>query len=144
MKPKRIGFRDRRVIEYENRIRELLSKATWLNDTGSFIPPQEISDYLCRARVGLALSAEEGPMAACVEYLLSGLPVVSTPSLGGRDVFFDERFVKVVEPDPHAVSEGVEALARLQIDPQVSEKCEYVILLIKNHARTKVCLNQAG
>ena len=41
--------------------------------------------HLNRARVGLCLSAREGAMFASMEYLLSGLPIVTTPSMGGRD-----------------------------------------------------------
>ena len=103
--------------EYVLGIRELLKDAIWLNDVDSFIPPSEISMHLNRARVGLALSAEEGPMAACMENFLSGLPVVSTPSLGGRDVFFDEEYVAVVDPDAESVAKGVTELIEKNISP---------------------------
>jgi hypothetical protein len=33
-------------------------------------------------------------MLASVEYMLCGLPQVSTPCRGGREPFFDERFVQ--------------------------------------------------
>jgi hypothetical protein len=33
-----------------------------------------------------------------MEYLMSGLPVVSTLSLGGRDYFFDDDFVRIAGP----------------------------------------------
>jgi len=72
---------------------------------------------LSRARVGLCLSSEEGAMFASIEYLLCGLPVVSTPNLGGRDFFFDKDFSAKVEPSPSAVAEGVYALIEKNIDP---------------------------
>jgi glycosyltransferase involved in cell wall biosynthesis len=49
-------------------------------------------------------------MYASAQYLLSGLPVVSTPSLGGRDVFFDDRYTAIVEADSRAIKQGVEDL----------------------------------
>jgi glycosyltransferase involved in cell wall biosynthesis len=70
----------------------------------------EVNDCLNQCRVGLCLSEVEGAMYASVQYLLSGLPVVSTKSRGGRDVFFDEDYVKIVEDNPDAVAEGVEEL----------------------------------
>jgi len=73
---------------------------------------------LSRARVGLCLSSEEGAMFASIEYLLCGLPVVSTPNLGGRDFFFDKEFSLQVEPSVKAVAEGVDALIDKNIDPQ--------------------------
>jgi len=72
---------------------------------------------LSKARVGLCLSSEEGAMFASIEYLLCGLPVVSTPNMGGRDFFFDEDFSRIVDPTPEAVLAGVEDLIALKIDP---------------------------
>jgi glycosyltransferase involved in cell wall biosynthesis len=46
-------------------------------------------------------------MLASIQYLLAGLPVVTTPSLGGRDVFFDPAHSLTVKPDPAAVAAGV-------------------------------------
>lgn len=100
------------------RIREQLKHATLLNDSNQFIPPIEISKHLSRAKVGLCLSAEEGPMAACIEYLLTGLQVVSTKSLGGRDVFFDDEYVKVVDDTPEAVAAAVKELAKRDVAPE--------------------------
>lgn len=48
----------------------------------------EISEVFSKSKCGLALSKEEGGMLAATEYLLCGLPVVSTPSIGGRDIYY--------------------------------------------------------
>ncbi len=56
-------------------------------------------------------------MFASMEYLLAGCPVVSTPSLGGRDFFFDNRYVEIVDPTPEAVLEGVNRLRKKRLDP---------------------------
>ena len=42
------------------------------------------------SQVGLCLSKSEGAMFASIEYLLCGLPIVSTKSVGGRDIFFTD------------------------------------------------------
>lgn len=49
----------------------------------------EIAEVFSKSKCGLALSKEEGGMLAATEYLLCGLPVVSTPSIGGRDVYYN-------------------------------------------------------
>ncbi len=49
-------------------------------------------------------------MLASGEYLLSGLPIVSTPSIGGRHIYFDEEFCLVVPADPSSVAEAVDAM----------------------------------
>lgn len=72
--------------------------------------PKAVNDWLARASVGLCLSAAEGAMYASIEYLLAGLPIVSTPSRGGRDVFFDPDYCIITAPEPRAVREAVEAL----------------------------------
>jgi hypothetical protein len=59
------------------------------------------------ARVGLALSHVEGVMRASMEYLLSGLPIVSVSSIGGRDAFLDPSVSLTVEPTAEAVRDAV-------------------------------------
>ncbi len=49
--------------------------------------------------------------------MLCGLPVVSTPSLGGRDVFFDDRFCVIAEDNAEAVAAAVRDLADRDVDP---------------------------
>lgn len=79
------------------------------------ISTKNISEHLAMARVGLILSKEEGACWAACEYLLSGLPVVSTKSKGGRDVLFDDEYVKVVDDTPEAVEEGVKEMINRHI-----------------------------
>jgi len=66
---------------------------------------------------GLALSAMEGGMYASAEYLLCGLPVVTTPSLGGRDEFFHPDYVETVAAEPAAVEAGVARFLAREPDP---------------------------
>jgi glycosyltransferase involved in cell wall biosynthesis len=77
----------------------------------------EINSVYNRSRVGLGLSESEGAMLASVEYMLAGLPMVSTPCRGGRELFFDDRFVVTVPPSAEAVAAGVAELSRRNLDP---------------------------
>ncbi|MBC2835939.1 glycosyltransferase family 4 protein [Paragemmobacter straminiformis] len=65
---------------------------------------------LGRASVGLCLSAEEGPMRASIEYMLCGLPVVTTPARGGRLEFLAGPHLKVAAPTAQDVAEAVASL----------------------------------
>ena len=78
---------------------------------------KDITKCLNECRVGLCLSAVEGAMYAAGQYLLSGLPVVSTKSLGGRDVFFDDGYVAIVEATPDSVKRGVDELISQNVSP---------------------------
>lgn len=82
------------------------------------LTPKEISDYYNIHKVGVILSDKEGACYASVEYLLSGLPVVSTVSIGGRDVFLDNRFCRTVKSTSNAVYNAVEELRSLNISPE--------------------------
>ncbi len=104
--------------EYARQIDALLPHATWLSRPDHTIPPRDVPSLLNQARVGLCLSKEEGPMAASMEYMLCGLPIVSTRSLGGRDVFFDPEYVRIVDDDPDAVADGVREMIARDIDPE--------------------------
>ncbi len=77
----------------------------------------EIAELVSQARVGLCLSAVEGAMYAATVYLLCGLPVVSTASLGGRDEWFDTRYVRVVSDEPAAIAAAVGELTKRRFDP---------------------------
>jgi|APTNR8051073442_1049403.scaffolds.fasta_scaffold00013_70 glycosyltransferase involved in cell wall biosynthesis len=76
----------------------------------SDLPSHQVAGVLQRSCTGLILSEEEGACYASSEYLLSGLPVVSTPSRGGRDVFFTSTNSLIVEPTEEAVARGVDRL----------------------------------
>lgn len=78
---------------------------TYINS--DHLTPQHVVRVLCASRVGLALSAGEGGCRASGEYLLCGLPVVSTPSTGGRDIWYDSDNSIICEPTPPAVREAV-------------------------------------
>ncbi len=105
------------------------------------IPPEQLSENLCKAHCGLCLSYLEGANYASIEYLLSGLPVVSVPSIGGRDVFFDPTYCFIVDNTPESVAEGVIRTKSLGISPQqirentlkkMREHRERFIALIQN------------
>ncbi|MFN7987382.1 MAG: hypothetical protein U0529_07920 [Thermoanaerobaculia bacterium] len=107
---------------YVRSVREILPGAHWFNDPlaadyRSF-GGEEINDAVNQARVGLCLSAVEGAMLASVQYLLAGLPVVSTASRGGRDEFFDPEYVRIVADEPEAVAAGVRELASCPVPPE--------------------------
>lgn len=77
----------------------------------------QLRAVLSQARCGLLLSEVEGPNNATMEYFLCGLPLVTTPSAGGRDALYDPRHVTVVPPEPEAVEAAVAAYARAAPDP---------------------------
>ena len=56
-------------------------------------------------------------MLSAGEYLLSGLPIVSTHNIGGRDVFFDDYNSVSVRAEPQVVAQAVTDLAKLRRDP---------------------------
>lgn len=98
-----IGSYKPEEIDYYTQSREILRHATYKEKVWG----TQVSNYMNMAQVGLCLSDLEGAMFVSTEYLLSGLPVVSTPSLGGRDIYYQEDYAKIVEPDAEAVAEAV-------------------------------------
>lgn len=108
---------------YFRALRQRMPNMVPLNEdpqTGQYrwFDPQAMCRAYNAARVGLCLSQLEGGNYATTEYMLCGLPVVSTPSQGGRDVFFDPEVTRVVPPDPRAVAEAVAELIALRIPPR--------------------------
>lgn len=105
------------------RVRALLPHAHFANhDPGGRhyrnLAPSQVNQLLAQAETGLCLSAVEGATRAAMEYLLAGLPVVTTPSVGGRDRYFVGGYVRTVSSDPDAVAHAATELANLQLDRQ--------------------------
>ncbi len=100
-------------------VRAALPNATFVNEEGGerfgWLSQASVNLWLNRAAIGLALSAVEGANFASIEYLLAGMPVVSTVSRGGRDRYFDAADCIVCEADPRQVGEAVRALRARQI-----------------------------
>jgi hypothetical protein len=76
----------------------------------------EIATLLPRAHCGLILSEVEGQNRAVSEYLLSGLPVITTPCVGGRDRLLSPANSIIVEPTPEAVASAVKFIKENQFD----------------------------
>lgn len=103
-------------------IRRRFGRAHWFNhpEGGDYrsLTPNEINRCLNLCHVGLCLSAVEGANFASIQYLLCGLPVVSTRSRGGRDVFFQGDHFILVEDEADAVRRGVQTALRRRLDPE--------------------------
>ncbi len=108
--------------DYTREAQRLLAHACYFNhDTaGKYrtLSSTEVTRALHACRVGLCLSAQEGAMYASAQYLLAGLPVVTTPSEGGRDEFFDPAYVRTVAPEPGAVAGAVQELVSAGLAPE--------------------------
>jgi len=96
-----------------------LSYANWSAETGiQNLAADAVRGVVSRARCGLLLSAAEGPNNASMEYFLCGLPLVTTPGAGGREVMYDPRHVVFVEPAPSAVEAAVRRFRSEAPDPE--------------------------
>ena len=108
------GF-DGNASPHETEVRRMLPNAHYLNyeyGKGRHVRLEKpaIAREINRARCGLCLSADEGMMRASMEYLMCGIPVVSTHSLGGRDRYYHEPYAVLVADDARAVAEAVTKL----------------------------------
>jgi hypothetical protein len=77
----------------------------------------DINNILNQSHCGLALSKKEGAMLASMEYQLAGIPVVTTPSIGGRDILLDKAHTIWVEGDPDKIAAAVETFVKSPPDP---------------------------
>lgn len=101
---------------YVRSVRDGLPRAEFANlDSGRFMGDAEVATAVNQAKVGLCLSAAEGGMYAATEYLLCGLPVVSTVSQGGRDHWFGPHCARIVMDNAPAVAQGVKDLLELDL-----------------------------
>jgi hypothetical protein len=107
-------------MDYAHQLKRDFEKAHFFNlESGAYrlLGHQDLNRCLNQCQVGLCLSDAEGAMYASGQYLLSGLGVVSTPSRGGRDCFWDARIAITVEATAEAVRDGVAEIKGRRLDP---------------------------
>ena len=106
---------------HETEVRRLLPNASYINHeqgNGRYVALDKsaIAREINRARCGLCLSADEGVMRASIEYLMCGIPVVSTHSLGGRDRYYQEPYALLVADDAQAVADAVIEIGKRKLN----------------------------
>lgn len=105
------------VVGNPNSANELpdIPPARYINNVP--LPSNEVQIKLNQAKVGLILSDIEGACFASSEYLLCGLPVVSTTSRGGRSIWYNSYNSIICDADPDAVNQSVQKLIEAKPDP---------------------------
>ena len=78
----------------------------YLNDNP--LPLEEVCKKINQSYVGLMLSETEGACFSSSEYLLCGIPIISTKSFGGREFWYNDHNSIIVEPDPKKIAQAVE------------------------------------
>lgn len=83
----------------------------------AWMPPEAVRDVYRASHAALALSAREGAMFACMEYLMCGLPVVTARNRGGRNRYLTAYNSRFVSPRPEAVARAVAEFVAAPSDP---------------------------
>jgi glycosyltransferase involved in cell wall biosynthesis len=107
--------------DFGQQLRQIIPDTRIVNDTlppNTWLSPAEVNACYNRANVGLALSKEEGAMLVSMEYMLAGLPVVTTLNNGGRDYYLDGRFTLHVPDDPAEIKTAIDTFVTQQISPE--------------------------
>jgi glycosyltransferase involved in cell wall biosynthesis len=73
----------------------------------SRLTTHQVVDVYNQSLVGGIFSEKEGACFSSSEYLLCGLPVISTPSEGGRDIWYNKCNSIICDPTESAVQEAV-------------------------------------
>jgi len=84
-----------------------------IDDKYTKLQVDEINSILNKSKVGLILSKMEGSPRVVVEYLLCGLPVVTTMADCGRWEFLNESNCVIVEDNEESVKNGVKKAIEL-------------------------------
>ncbi len=123
-------------LAYGKELRDMMPQAVITGEQTRYHYGPAMVRLLNEAKVGLILSAVEGGNYATTEYLLCGLPVVSTGNLGGRNEWLDPEFCRIVPPDEQCVAAAVKELISRRIPPQ--EIRERTLAKMTEH-RAKFC-----
>ena len=91
-----------------------------INEAGKHLTKKEICEIINESNCGLCLSREEGACYSSSEYLLCGVPVVSTRSRGGRDVWYTEENSIICTDSEEGVKEAVEEAQKITWNAELS------------------------
>lgn len=105
------------------------------------LAPAEVCEKINQSRSGLLLSEVEGGCYASSEYLLCGVPVVSTLCKGGRDVWYNAYNSIICNPDPKEIARAVQEFVD---DPRDPERIRSMHLSQANKYREKFIEVLAG
>jgi glycosyltransferase involved in cell wall biosynthesis len=83
-----------------------------------FLSKEDVRHRYCQAYAGLALSSREGAMFSCAEYLLCGLPVVTTKNRGGRNRYLDSNCSTTVPANSASIQSAVERYVQAPPDAE--------------------------
>ena len=95
---------------------------------------EEICTLCNQSHCGGIFSAIEGCCYASVEYLLCGLPVISTPSQGGRDIWYNTDNSIIVENEDdiqNAIQNIVNGSIKFD-NAKISKDCKELIIDMRN------------
>lgn len=70
----------------------------------------DINNYYNKSLMGGIFSTTEGACFASSQYLLSGLPVLSTKSVGGRDIWYNDKNSIICEDNEEDILKGYETI----------------------------------
>lgn len=109
------------VCEYDDAayaadLQRKMPAATFTLDE-QWLQTPEVARRMGQAHVGLILSETEGGSYVTAEYQLCGLPVVTTPSRGGRETWLHPHYSRVVAANPTAIADAVADLKQANLDP---------------------------
>ncbi|WP_092048398.1 glycosyltransferase [Planctomicrobium piriforme] len=88
-----------------------------MDSQGGYLTAEEVNLVHNQSRIGVILSEQEGGCGASTEYLLAGLPVVSTSSTGGRDLFYDSGNSIICEPTVDGVRSALNQTLAMEWSP---------------------------
>jgi len=104
---------------YKSDIGEGSSIPSHMYKNEKMLSAKEVGEIVQQSYSGLCLSQIEGSCWASNEYLLCGVPVVSTVSRGGRNVWYNPTNSIVCQPNPRSVAESVEFFVKNPPDPLI-------------------------
>jgi len=124
------------ILSYGGDLASFCPEVSHAAQNKQFLPQGHVARAIQRSVCGLCLSEIEGQMNAAVEYLLCGIPVVTTPSRGGRDLFFDSRNSLTVPATARHVASATEHWKATPTNPL---EIRVNVLQALNHWRSVLC-----
>jgi hypothetical protein len=100
-----------------------MEEAFWASDLfltdHEALGAREFNAIINQGRVGLCLTEEKGGASLAIQYLLAGIPVVTTQDCRMDKDFLDPEFVLTVAASPGALAAGVDEMKRRNLCPEL-------------------------
>lgn len=125
------------IFNYKNELPDFFKTLNIIND--KTIEKENLYKYYNKANFGVSLITQDNSSYTIGEYLLCGLPILTVPSIGGKNIWLNKYNSILVDPTEESIKLGINAcIENIEKGIFNSELIRRKQIILVNEHRTKL------